>query len=179
MVQVGGHPVAEDYKLRHGESLEFVQAWGRKGVGRVWTREEFCNLFQMGEADFDAMVARGLPVYCMVDGSIRITETQADEFLNRILTNGNQAGAARPERSVAVLAPLIAEVRRIADVLDPPPPDLVDRGYVAGRLGCTTTWVADLARNGEIPASCIVPGTGNGKPWKFRRTRIDEWIARR
>lgn len=63
--------------------------------------------------------------------------------------------------------------------LDPPPPDTVDSCYVAGKLGCTTTWVADMARNGEIPRSCIVTGTGNGKPWKFHRTRIDEWIARR
>jgi hypothetical protein len=77
------------------------------------------------------------------------------------------------------LAELVIEVRRIADVLDPSPPDLVDSGYVAGKLGCTTTWVADMARNGEIPRSCIVTGTGNGKPWKFHRTRIDEWIARR
>lgn len=77
------------------------------------------------------------------------------------------------------LAELVIEVRRIADVLDPPPPDLVDSVYVAGKLGCTTTWVADMARNGEIPRSCIVTGTGNGKPWKFHRTRIDEWIGRR
>ncbi|HEU5115503.1 MAG TPA: helix-turn-helix domain-containing protein [Isosphaeraceae bacterium] len=77
------------------------------------------------------------------------------------------------------LAELLVEVRRIADALNPPPPDLVDSVCVSEKLGGTTTWVADMARNGEIPRSCIVTGTGNGKPWKFHRTRIDEWIARR
>jgi len=85
-----------------------------------------------------------------------------------------------PEAEIALhLAELVIEVRRIADALNPPPPDLVDSVYVAGKLGCTTAWVADMARNGEIPRGCIVIGTGNGKPWKFHRSRIDEWIARR
>lgn len=74
---------------------------------------------------------------------------------------------------------LVTEVRRIADHFDPPPPDKVDSGYVAGRLGCTNTWVAEMARRGEIPRGCIVPGTGDGKPWKFYRARIDAWIESR
>lgn len=68
---------------------------------------------------------------------------------------------------------------RIADHFDPAPPDVVDSTYLARRLGCTTTWIAELARRGEIPASCIIPGTGNGKPWKFLRSRIEEWLVRR
>ena len=71
------------------------------------------------------------------------------------------------------------QLRRIADHFDPPPPDIVDSQYIAGRLGCTTTWIADLTRKGDIPLSCIVPGTGNGKPWKFYRSRIDPWLATR
>jgi hypothetical protein len=70
-------------------------------------------------------------------------------------------------------------LRRIADALDPPPPDVVGSPYVAQRLGCTATWVADLVRRGDIPASCLVPGTGKGKPWKFHRSRIDRWIESR
>jgi hypothetical protein len=70
-------------------------------------------------------------------------------------------------------------LRRIADALDPPPPDVVGSPYVAQRLGCTTTWVSDLVRRGAIPSSCLVPGTGNGKPWKFYRSRIDRWIESR
>jgi hypothetical protein len=57
--------------------------------------------------------------------------------------------------------------------------DIVGTPYVADKLGCTTDWVANMARDGEIPISCVILGTGDGKPWKFRRTRIDEWISRR
>jgi hypothetical protein len=97
-----------------------------------------------------------------------------------IVAGGDRSSIQAPVAEIARhLAEFVVEVRRLADVLDPPPPDLVDSVYVAGKLGCTTTWVADMARNGEIPRSCIVTGTGNGKPWKFHRTPIDEWIARR
>jgi hypothetical protein len=58
-------------------------------------------------------------------------------------------------------------------------PDVVDSTYVAARLHCTTTWIADQARNREIPQSCIVVGTGHGKPWKFHRLLIDKWISQR
>jgi Helix-turn-helix domain len=51
--------------------------------------------------------------------------------------------------------------------------------YIADRLGCTTVWVAEMARSGEVPRHCVVPGTGSGKPWKFYRERIDAWIASR
>lgn len=71
------------------------------------------------------------------------------------------------------------QLRRIADHVDPPPPDKVGTSYVANRLGCTMIWVTEMVRNGDVPAGCIVPGTGNRKPWKFFRTRIDQWIESR
>ena len=55
----------------------------------------------------------------------------------------------------------------------------VDTTYVAERLGCTTVWVAEQARSGQIPQNCIVSGTGNGKPWKFYRVKIETWIKSR
>lgn len=76
-------------------------------------------------------------------------------------------------------ASMAADLRRIADKVDPPPPDKVGTPYVAERLGCTTVWVTEMIRSGDIPRSCIVPGTGNGKPWKFHRGRIDEWLESR
>ena len=82
---------------------------------------------------------------------------------------------ADPEAIVTIAGAL----KRIADHFDPPPPDVVDSVYVRQKLGCTTTWVAEMARNGDIPASCLVPGTGNGKPWKFYRSKIEKWIKER
>jgi hypothetical protein len=75
------------------------------------------------------------------------------------------------------IATIAGALKRIADHFDPPPPDLVDSVYVSKKLGCTTTWIADQARNGKIPAACLVPGTGNGKPWKFYREKIEKWIT--
>lgn len=70
-------------------------------------------------------------------------------------------------------------LERIAEALDPKPPDYMDGPNVAARLGLTPTRVAQMARDGDIPASCVVPGTGDGKPWKFVRSRIEAWIAAR
>jgi hypothetical protein len=83
------------------------------------------------------------------------------------------------ERLVTAIEGVRAEQKRIADHFDPPPPDVVGTDYVATELSCTKVWVSQMARDGEIPADCIVPGTGNGKPWKFRRSGIDRWLAGR
>ena len=71
-------------------------------------------------------------------------------------------------------------LKRIADKLDPPDDDKpVGTPYIANRLGQTTTWVAEMCRAGIIPKSCVVTGTGYGKPWKFHRQQIDKWIENR
>ncbi len=79
----------------------------------------------------------------------------------------------------SIVCQIECHLSRIADHFDPPPPDKVDTAYVAERLGCTTDYVAMLARDGGIPPSCLVKGTGNGKPWKFHRSQIETWIASR
>jgi len=73
----------------------------------------------------------------------------------------------------------VTQLRRIADHFDPPSLNIVGTPYVAQKLGCTTVWVTQMIHLGQIPIGCIVPGTGNGKPWKFHRRHIDEWIKRR
>jgi hypothetical protein len=77
------------------------------------------------------------------------------------------------------LGRIATSLERIANKLDPPPSDKVGTSYVSDKLGCTTTWVAEMIRKGHIPPSCIVPGSGNGKVWRFYRTRIDAWIESR
>jgi predicted DNA-binding transcriptional regulator AlpA len=83
------------------------------------------------------------------------------------------------EKLVAALEQQTTTLERIADHLAPRPGDIVGTPYVAQKLGCTTAWITDLIKQGEIPAGCIVEGTGNGKIWKFHRLRIDEWIKGR
>jgi hypothetical protein len=84
-----------------------------------------------------------------------------------------------PPELLGCFTSIATDLRRIADRLDPPPPDLVDTGYIADRLGTTRTWVARMAGEGTIPRACVVEGTGNGKPWRFHRHKIDQWIATR
>lgn len=82
-------------------------------------------------------------------------------------------------QNLQVMCGIAESLKRIADHLAPVPSELVGTPYVAERLGCTTVWVTEMIRNGQIPQRCVVPGTGDGKPWKFVRTRIDEWIKNR
>ena len=81
--------------------------------------------------------------------------------------------------TLQVLADIKADIKRLADHFDPLPPDIVDTPYIAQRLGCTTTWIAQMVRSGEIPKGCVVPGSGKGRQWKFYRRRIENWLASR
>jgi hypothetical protein len=77
---------------------------------------------------------------------------------------------------VAVLDALLREVKRIADHFNPPPPNVIDSNYVARRMGRTPTRIAQMAREGLIPASCVVPGRSDGEAWRFYRDRVEEWL---
>jgi hypothetical protein len=81
--------------------------------------------------------------------------------------------------AVVSLPSIDRSLKRIADKLDPNDDKPVGTPYVAQRLGTTTTWVAEMARTHVIPKSCLVAGTGVGKPWKFHKAKIDEWLESR
>lgn len=83
------------------------------------------------------------------------------------------------ERLTTATEQVACSLGRLAEHFAPAPAPLVNTPYVAKCLGCTVTWVSEMVRNGEIPRTCIVPGTGNGKPWKFFRDKIDRWIESR
>lgn len=85
----------------------------------------------------------------------------------------------RSERLLVALETIAEQLQRVADHFVPPEEDKVGSTYIAQRLGCSTTWVGRMANNGTIPRKCIVPGTGNGRLWKFYRDQIDDWLATR
>lgn len=90
-----------------------------------------------------------------------------------------QDGSGISPAIVEVLACIAASLTRIADHFDPPPSDIVDTPYLAGRLGVTTTRIAQMVREGTIPKACIVIGSGDGRPWKFHRRQMEQWLAKR
>lgn len=83
------------------------------------------------------------------------------------------------ERIATAMEEFAAESHRIADHVAPAASSIVGTPYLAKQLDCSTVWAAEMARDGEIPKCCILPGTGNGKPWKFYRSRVEEWINKR
>lgn len=74
---------------------------------------------------------------------------------------------------------IVAELRRIADHVDPPNLEVVGTSYVAERIGVTTKWVGDLVRTRKIPKFCICPKSGGGNYWRFWKKQIDKWIEER
>jgi hypothetical protein len=83
------------------------------------------------------------------------------------------------ERIAIALEAIVELGEQIADHTTSASTDVVGTPYLAQKLGCSVVWAAELARSGQIPKSCIVPGTGNGKQWRFNRARIEEWLSKR
>ena len=166
---VDGVEVLPTSLVQPDSTIEFRLKWGQKGVGQIWTAEEYCRQFNLAKRDLELQIEKGLSVMQLTDGTIRITETAVDDFIRGM--NGNGDGA--------YLAVIANSLKRLADHVDPPPPDIIGTDYIADKLGCTLVWVAKMAAGGIIPKNCIVPGTGIGKPWKFYRSRIDPWIVMR
>jgi hypothetical protein len=80
---------------------------------------------------------------------------------------------------IAVFVDIANSLRRIAEAHSPSPTDKVGCDYISNKVGLSSIYVAEMARKGKIPTKCIVPGTGNSKPWKFFRKETDDWIASR
>jgi hypothetical protein len=83
------------------------------------------------------------------------------------------------ERIAAAMEEIGSLSRAVCERIVPGAGEVVGTPYVARKLGCTTVWVAEMVRRDEIPRNCVVPGTGNGKPWKFYRHRVEAWLSQR
>lgn len=143
--------------------------------GRDWTwddAERLVDRFLLEVAEEEGLtpwVARALADQLRsIDRGIERCRAAA-EVIEKVLRHEEALSQARIARSL----------ERLAEALAPAPLDVVGTPYVAQRLNVTVVWVAKLAERGTSPKSCVVPGTGRGKPWKFYRQAIDRWIAGR
>ena len=106
---VAGSVVGADYRLRPGDSVEFLVRHGRKGVGQVvWTAEQFCRVARIPlSLKMDTVQEEDLPVLplmlltCLGPGEpIRVKETPAyvqidtDALQARINKKGYVSGVA-------------------------------------------------------------------------------------
>jgi hypothetical protein len=139
-----------NYKLRPGDVLEFISPVGSKGLGNLLTADDIKSQWNINAQQYEELLLAGLPVIRFGAGDVRHSEVAVDEFFRQM--------AFTAIKSV---------------------PEIVGTPYIAERLCCTSIWITEMVRRGVIPPACVVPGTGDGKPWKFYRTRIDEWIRRR
>jgi hypothetical protein len=103
-----------------------------------------------------------------------ITAVERQAKAGERIADALERGALSPEwKSIA------ASLARLTNHLVPDAPAVVGTPYVSRRLGCSAVWVAEMVRLEQIPKGCLVQGTGNGRPWKFHRAKIDEWMASR
>lgn len=167
---VNGEHVCGAHQLADGDRLEFCKVAARKSMDRLLSQEQIKEQYGIPDELWLLIAADVRPISTVPNSDELFLESTIDRWLKRRETGIDETIIQRE----------VAEyLRRIADRLDPPPPDKVGTPYIADRLGCTTVWITELIRKKDVPANCIVPGTGNGKPWKFYRDRIDRWLKER
>jgi hypothetical protein len=91
---VRGDEVDYEYCLADHDKLGFVDI--DTNVGRVWTADEFCQLFTMTGDDLNDWIEQGLPVEQLRDGTIRIVETVVDAFFSQRKENLRENTADGP-----------------------------------------------------------------------------------
>jgi len=161
--------VGLQHTLQDGDTLEFRSVFGVKGNDD----EPYELHAARALVQFDSQL-RGIL------SSVKAKDLDAESSVCLALSlsrqHFQQAYGPINHKALEVLGGIATDIRRVADSLSPTPPQKVGTGYIADRLACSKTWITELARDKRIPKCCIVQGTGNGKPWKFHRREVDNWI---
>jgi hypothetical protein len=92
-----GLHVEEETVLEAGGHLEFLTPIASKGAGRIWTIEEFCELFKINSDQWQHLLCLGLPHLRWPDGTIRIPEEQVDRFFDQLLGLARRPDVMPPE----------------------------------------------------------------------------------
>ncbi|APZ93275.1 helix-turn-helix transcriptional regulator [Fuerstiella marisgermanici] len=163
---------------------EVLQRWGNyRPTVRIGDRhliQGYIDMFRSCHeisCAVDPTIDSRLPSHCCDPESIasffRIPlEELAPDYVQESSTTENTG----PEKDIERIA---TAIERLTEHLAPEPADIVGTPYLAQKLGCSSAWITQQIRDGQIPQACIVDGTGNGKPWKFHRHKIDRWIRDR
>lgn len=80
---VDGEEVSDEYVLRSGEALEFVKESGRKGLGKLFTKEQLLESWGLSERQYQELYSMGLPKMTL-EGEVLFFEHAVDEFLKNV-----------------------------------------------------------------------------------------------
>ena len=78
---IGGSLVGGEYRLRAGDSVEFLRRRGRKAVGDLFTAEQLLLRWQIDDDKYRQLLKAGLPTIRFEDGSVRHPEVAVDEWM--------------------------------------------------------------------------------------------------
>lgn len=158
--------------LQAGDTLEFVGLIGIKGGTDETPTTRVVRAMIDTDPSLREIISAVKELNLDVEDSIYVTLSKARQHF--IESYGPINGTA-----LEILDGIATDIRRVADTLAPSPPQMIGSGYISQKLGCSKAWITEMVRDGRLPKGCVVPGTGNGKPWKFYRREIDRWIERR
>jgi hypothetical protein len=78
--KVNEQSVEPIYRLAEGDVLSFYLESGQKGVGDVWTPQEFMEKFNLTTDGWEALIEEGLPIQSMPNDEICIIEDEVDPW---------------------------------------------------------------------------------------------------
>jgi len=146
---VHGNPVDDDYVPAAGAYLEYMKEAGSKGVGKIWTKEEFMQAFHMSEADWQNWTERGLFFNTMSDGTVVLNETEVDAWMQA------QRGHAATVRVQRPASPYLTAVE------------------AAQYLG-----ISIKSLYGAVERRHLVPLRGPRRSYRFTVEMLDEYLKR-
>lgn len=81
---IGGSVVDPGYRLRAGDSVEFLKWRGRKGVGDLLTAEQLIERWHISEEQYQQLLKSGLPIIRFEDGTVRHPGPAVNNWLRRV-----------------------------------------------------------------------------------------------
>jgi hypothetical protein len=96
------HDLSDEYVLREGDSLEFLDPHGFKGAGHVYrSKVEIMDAFKLDDQRYEELVSLGLPIITLSDGSVLMTEYAFDQWSEEIagITRKSDAAIVTPVKT--------------------------------------------------------------------------------
>ncbi len=179
---VDGVKVSPAHLAQPNSTVEFRKERGHKGVGRVWTPEEYCQLFGLTEADFENQVQQGLKVMQTADGAVRITETAVDSFIGGLDLGALVAVIAKSLEKIATRLPQDQQPEQsngaAANVQTKLPQPKRKSPYMDCEEAADYLGISAKSLYGQVERRQIIPLRGPRRTYRFTPKMLDEYLRR-